>query len=348
MQRSGALAVCLLLLGPGWPLGVAAQTAGAPDWQDFDLLNGRLVMSAPSTTSVEALGADNIMGAAPSDEAISQLRVRLAETEIVVNVRELFAFYPENPETFFRDAVLGGEERSDGPPPAALSLDGRLTAYGIAGGSYRHPSGNHVLANLLVAQPDGTAHHVYLMTWDKPPAVVAAASEIALQMVTSLRAGPRRLQTAGGQRVLATLSQPDGGQADLAVTLPDGYTLSADQGSDFSVYQISKVVPLDTAAGGLGIYLGHFPSYHFTRDGLSPDSMQQVPTRVLGRDALWLQHQQPGVPGSAAWTHRELIVGLGSSEEALKMHVFLSAPDDSGQLAAFTSIVEKGLRLTPP
>lgn len=348
MRRSGVFASSLLLIALGWPLAVTARAAETPDWRDVDLLNGRLVMSVPANAEIESVGAANIMAAAPAGDSVTRLKIPAEGAEIVVEVRELYALFPQQPERFFHDAVLEGEVPPDGPPPGPVQLDPRLTAYGITGGSYRYPSGVNVLANLLVAQPDGTAQFVYIVTWDALPEVVQKASRAAERMAASLRPGPRQSLGAGGRRLLTSIPQANSGTRDLTVTWPEGHALSVEQGPDFAVYTIATLLPLDAPGGRLGIYIGNFPSYFYAQEGIGPDDLGKIAASILGREAVWLERRAPAEAGNPGWTRRETILSLEASPGGLKMHLFATAPAGSGDIDALTRIAEQNLRLTAP
>jgi hypothetical protein len=315
-------------------------------WNDADLLNGRLVMSVPAATEVETLGAENIMGAAPATESATRLRITMAGTEIVVQVRELYAAFPRDPARFFREIVMGGALGSDQPEPAAVQI-GTLSAYGNRAGSYRHPSGTHVLANLLVGQPDGTVQHLYIMTWDKPADVLDGAIRTVERMVASLRSGTRRGLAAGGTRQLARLSGSGSVSRSLTMDLPEGYVMAVQQGPDFDVYTINKLAPLDAPGGSLGIYVGAHPSYVYAQDGYRLEALARVATTILGQDSHWLESPPQAAGDGVKWTRRETILPLEDSA-GLRLHLFASAPADSEQLQELTRLAETGLRLTSP
>jgi hypothetical protein len=336
------------MLALALPLAVTAPAAETPGWRDVDLLNGRLVMSVPPHAEIESMGAENIMGAAPSGDSVTKLKIPADGAEIVVEVRELYALFPQEPERFFHDAVLEGEAPSDGPPPGWILLDPRLTAYGITGGSYRYPSGVNVLANLLVAQPDGTAQFVYIVTWDAPPEVVQKASQAAERMAASLRPGPRQSLGTGGRRLITSIPQANSATRELTVTWPEGHALSVEQGPDFTVHTIAKLLPLDAPGARLGIYIGHFPSYFYVQEGIGSDELGKIPASIVGHETVWLERQAPAEAGKPAWTRRETILSLEASSGGLKMHLFATAPTGSGDIDALTQIAEQNLRLTAP
>jgi hypothetical protein len=348
ISRLCILVVSLSLMVLAWPLIAPVQTAAANDWQDFDLLAGRLVMSAPSAAKFDDVGAEDIMAASPADTSVAQLRIQAAGTEIVVHVRELFALFPREPTTFFFDAIWGGETPQGADKPERIQVAEPLTAYGVATGTYLHSSGNNVLASLLVAQADGTAQYVYIMTWDVDAATLEQASRIAERMVLSLRPGPRQDLQGSGRHILATLPQDGGAPLALVLDLPAGYTVSKEQGPDFSAYQVGKLSPLDAPSGRLGLYVGHFPRYHYERMGVAAGGLRKVPGSILANSAEWLERHAPAGSAGSGWTHRELIVPLEASAAGLKLHLFLAAPDDNEELTDLTKVAEEGLRLTPP
>jgi hypothetical protein len=345
IQRLNTMAGAVLLLASAWATAGTTRSAEANDWRDFDLLNGRLMISAPASAAYEKLQAQHIMAADPSEDNETQLRVKAAGTEIVVYVKELFALAPINTEAFFHEEIWGGETPSGATAPGPIALAAPLGAYGVASGSYPHPSGNNVLGCLLVAQADGTAQYVYVMTWDVDATTLKEVSAIAERMVLSLRPGARQELQSGGRHALAPQLRSGG---SLIVELPDDYVLSKNQGPDFTVYDIGRLTPLGEPRGSLGVYVGDFPALHFSRSGLTPDGAKQVPVRLLGNDAAWLEYETHGTAGDAAWLHRETIVNLGSSAQGQKLHVFLSAPSNSADVDSLTRIAEEGLKITRP
>ncbi|WP_299391536.1 hypothetical protein [Pelagibius sp.] len=346
MRRLRRVAALMFVAASSWPFQTLAQTADESAWQTLHMLNGRLLVSAPGNSIDETVGADSIMAAAPAEGSISRIRIPLADTEIVVQARELYALFPSDPETFFRNVVLGSEQPVGDVTPYSIDLSLPLKAYGIGKGSYRHPSGDYVLANVLIAQSDGSAQHLQIMTWEKPPEVVARAEAIAERIVFSLRAGPRQELPRGGTHTLVKVKQSDGELADLTLTIPKEYTFSKEQGPDFVVFRIGRLVPLDATTGSFGVYVGNFPSYHFSHKGIPLEKLRRTPTKILGHHTEWLERFEPPLPGSPGWVHREVILRPDSLSDGLALHIFISAPEDGSELAELTKTAESGIQIS--
>jgi hypothetical protein len=346
MARNWAIWAAVLLLQAA-ATGAPAQTETESDWQEIALLNGRLVISAPPKTEIVPSGVEHVMAAAPSQEMTTKLSVPAGPTgnDIVVYVHELYALFPQNPESHFRDNYAGGLLEDRNSPPHSRRLGGGLTAYGAFEGRRQHPSGNHVLADFLVAQADGTTQEVFIMTWDVGPNELDRLAAIATRMVATLRPGPRQGLTTGGRHILTTLTQQDGKRAKLQIDLPQGYTLSRERGPDFSVFRVGKLAPLDAPLGGIGIYLGDFPSPFYAELGLSQDDLKKVPARILRTNTAWLERRATDTAGGPDWIHREVILPMEQATDSRKLHLILAGPEGSGELETLTHIAEHGLTL---
>lgn len=325
-----------------------AQGTGDTDWQDVELLKGRLIISAPPGTEVVPNEVANIMAAAPSDEMTTKLSVPLSPTknDIVVYVREHFALFPQDPEAYFRDNLPGGILEDKNAPPRGRQLDSRLRAYGAFEGQRQHPSGNHVLADVLVAQMDGTTQEVFIMSWDERAETLERYSEIALRMINSLRPGPREKLETGGQHLIEA-SLRDGRSLRFTVDLPDGYTFAEEPGPDFTVYRIGRLAPMDAPAGALGIYVGWHPSMIHQRNRIPSEQLKEWPLRLLDQDTKWIEHRESDTAGPD-WVYREALLPLEDDSVGAKAHFFLAAPDGSGEIERLSQIVETQMKRVEP
>ncbi len=340
-QRWRAMAAGLLV-ATILPLGAKAQSALESDWQDIDLLKGRLVISAPPGTQIVPNEAANIMAAAPSEEMATKLNVPLGQTEndIVVYANEHFALFPQAPETYFGENHLGGILEDRNAPPRSEQFASGLRAYGAFEGKRRHASGNYVLANILVAQADGTTQEIFIMTWNERAQTLERYSDIASRMIASLRPGPRQRLETGGRHVIEASSR-DGRTLRFALSLPASHIFSEQRGPDFTVYRIEKLAPLDAAAGGLGIYIGWHPNMSHQRKGIPAAKLMRVATRIVDHRSEWVQYQEKDADGGPDWIHREAIVPLeGDRGLGAKMHLFMAAPEGSGEIDALTRLIE--------
>ena len=138
------------------------------------------------------------------------------------------------------------------------------------------PNAPQANANLIwgayVANSDGTVQTIAFYGDGPQAKLPPSCLSKAKAMAESLALGKRALNLKGGATTV-------GGQ--LTVSLPPSYGTSIQNGVDFTVYKIKKVVPLGNPGGSIGLYLGGHPS--FNGQGQTGGK-----ATLLGKPAEWL------------------------------------------------------------
>jgi hypothetical protein len=182
-------------------------------------------------------------------------------------------------------------------------------------------SDSALLLMLYVRHPDGLVQVVGFVV-DRAGATADPAGWTALARATAatLTAGPRRIDLRGGERRFAS--------DRLALTVPDGFVTSTQEGPDFAVHHVRKVVALDGSPVGCGIYAGGHPSYQHAQQGVDDAAVREEPGSLLGAPTSW--HVWEQLPRFSA----EAMLG----GEAGVIHVFCSAPSPE-DLAALRTMM---------
>ncbi len=120
--------------------------------------------------------------------------------------------------------------------------------------------------------------------------------------------------------------------------LPAGYLNTLQQGPDFQVHHLRKLVPLGQAGPSLSIYVGGHPSYQH-RQRQSGAKVTERAGKLFGSRVKW-QHWTLEGPAGKSRTMVEAIADLGGN---LRAHVFYGS-DDPAQLKELAAIADS-LRL---
>jgi hypothetical protein len=295
-----------------------------------DLLAGRLRVRLPKGARLEARG-HSLMAAPESAQhetrvvidavsgAVAGAGAALKRERLVVMSYELFA-------TAGQDllAAVRKDLGDDQPQPAieAMSVAGpELRAVAVTPASLDKTREAIPVLGVYVAQADGTVQ--YLDFYNNPPAAedAAGATALARRIAATLAPGPRRLALTAGSRALS-----DG----LKLQVPAGYALTRQDGPDFSVHHVRKLVQLGQPAPRLGVYVGGHPSFQYRqveRDTARPPDVKRVPGRLLGRDIEWHRWTRGEKPPLSVT--QEAILPLSEGERWLVAHVFFTAEQDA-------------------
>jgi hypothetical protein len=259
----------------------------------------------------------DVRSAPASEVHETRLFLQQGEHQLVVFSEEMFARTSANLVADVQHAsrrlqqVPGEEQKLGSGLRAALFTEQKLD-----------PTNDAVpVAHAVTVLADDTLQitHVFVT-----PSVVSAGSAgcraLALKLLGSLEPGDRQLDLAGGRRDLA-----DG----YSVQLPPSYSLAAQRGPDFTVFQVMPILPLGQAAGRLGLYFGHHPDFE-------PDpGAQKLNATILGRAVTWHRTKEHGEVGQEA---------LLKEPHELAIHLFLAAPSEANadELARLATSLKRG------
>lgn len=259
----------------------------------------------------------DIMSAAAPEEHETRLLLQQGELKLVVWSEELFARSTPN--------LLKDVQRTTGPlrqvPGEERKLDSGLRAVLFVEPKLEAPNEAVPVAHVVTVLPDDTLQitHVFVT-----PSVVSAGSAgcraLALKLLGSIEPGPRRLDLAGGRRELE-----DG----YSVQVPPSYSLTAQRGPDFTVFQLMPLLPLGEPAGRLGMYFGRHPDFE------PNPAAQKLNATILGKPATWHRSNEDGEIGQEA---------LLEPGRGLAIHLFLAAPNVAAadELARLAASLKRG------
>jgi hypothetical protein len=108
------------------------------------------------------------------------------------------------------------------------------------------------------------------------------------------------------------------GSDRLVITAPEGFVASVQQGPDFSVYRLRKLLPLGQPPSSCGIYLGSNPAYQYRQTETPPDKVTPLKGELFGKGVEWQTWS------AANRTTSETIVPYPTGD-GMAVHVFCSA-----------------------
>jgi len=286
-------------------LVITATAAGAeqppyacalPLGKSMDLLDGRLTLRVPTPAKVQQRQV-SFMAAPESLQEETQVVIESGDSHLSFTAWELFVTAPADLEKAVR------QELQRDP----LTIQSRSLPSGLRLIEF-FPNAPQANANLIwgayVANSDGTLQSIAFYG-DGPQAKLPPSCLSTVKgMAESLALGKRALNLKGGAITV-------GGQ--LTVNLPPSYGTSIQNGMDFTVYKLKKVVPLGNSGGSVGLYLGGHPSF----DGQGQPGGKAT---LLGKPAEWLDQSNAN--------YSEALIKL-DPEGRQYAHVFITANSDS-------------------
>ena len=233
------------------------------------------------------------MAAPETDNEQTRVLIDAGDQRMVLMVYELFAR---------ADADFEGEAQKE---TARFPVKVNLQKWPLSGGcraiAYfpvvptKDQQANLVMG-VFVAGPDGTVQN---LVWYVNPAGAVqfgGASKLAESMAKTIAPGARGLEMTTGVRELSVYSKTK----SVFVTLPQGYVVTAQQGPDFIVHHVHKVMAFGDPEASLGVYIGDHPSANgegFVKQGMST---------LFGKTVSWYQ-KIAAVDGSTTFTARALV-----------------------------------------
>jgi hypothetical protein len=298
------------------------------------LLGGRLCVKVPATAKVEARG-HNIMAAREADDDETRIVVDAGEQRLVLMTYELYALTGGDLDKAARADVAAKWGKEAGTLKLEkFAVAAPLTAVAVI---RPQPEGkreaNLVLA-LYVGSEDGTVQ--YLAFYVNPAAIkdVAGATSLAKRIAASVTAGSRKLSSKAGSRRFPGV---DGDQ--LVIMVPEGFVASTQEGPDFAVYHLYKLVVLGKPASACSIYLGGHPSYQYEQAEKRPEKVTPLKGKLFWQEVAWQNWSQAGR------TTTEVIVPHPKGK-GMTVHVFCSASSQN-EAAALRTMAET-LRVDEP
>jgi len=248
-----------------------------PVLKPTDLLNGRLTVRVPAQGQSHAIER-NIMAAPDAVSETTRIVIDSGPQRMVVVAYELFARADQG----FEQAV---QKQS-----AKLPVKGRIEEWPLPaplrGFAYfpvapTHDEEANLVMGVYAAQADGTVQYVAFYI-NRPAAKdFNAATVLASSIAKTITAGQRRLNISAGEREFSAYSAKN----SIFATVPEGYVVTQQQGPDFIVHHVRKIVRFGEPTESLGLYVGDFPSSD--REGF-----KDTGTAVLfGKQVKWFEKQ---------------------------------------------------------
>ena len=320
-------------------LGAAAVSCAHPGSQPdalgdrVPLPGGRLSLQPPRGAKAQARKVMGVMGAAEPDEDETRLRFEQGGEVLVILANEWFALaVPDQERTLapFREV-----EKRTGP----LKVDPFASGTGAVRGwigvpdriafEFENPETGLVLTMLLV-QPDGTLQGLAIFANRALARREADTVALARRIAATVEGGNKRIG-AEGDRVLSLLAEP----GRLRMRLPTGFVVSTQNGPDFLVHRLRKLMPIGTSAPIAYLYSGFHPQ-DSSEPGEKPRTRKGT---LLGRPVQWFGTRSPEglLRAHAQLADLESPAGDENFRPVFDVVMYASSIDD---LAALIAIVE--------
>jgi hypothetical protein len=305
-----------LLRGPIIGLVALSMTAHAEPklaTTPTPVLSDHLTLSLPQGMRIEARG-HSIMAADASAEHETRGVLDVGKGRFVMMAYELFAA----PGADFK-ASVNASLKAEGVTATleSLAIPAPLVGFGAAVTTTGKDDANLIYMAYVASGDHSVQMLAFYVNPDGFTADAAGFTALAKKMSASIRAGKRALDVKAKDHKFR-----GAGSDKLVVSAPDGWVSSTQDGPDFSVYHLRKMVDLGaTDSPSCGIYIGGHPSFQHTQAGVPDAKVKQVAGKLLGGATSW--HEWT----NGARTMTEAIVEH-PLQKSLRLHVFCSAAGD--------------------
>ena len=192
--------------------------------------------------------------AAPASEAEeTRAVVDAGPQRMVIMAYELFRVASDDVERRISEQFKRNGEKIRLRP---WELPSGLKAYAFFPESATRDEVANLVMGVYLIRSDQTIQQVAIYVNPEGAQASAKASILARAICATLAEGKRSLNQASGERELMAVSP----QKSMLVTVPNGYVTTRQDGPDFSVYHIRKLVMFGEEAMSIGVYLGDYPS----------------------------------------------------------------------------------------
>jgi hypothetical protein len=321
------------------PAQDAAPAAFLKDAPALSLLGDRLTLRMPNGARIAAR-PHSIMAADQPNERETRVVLDAGDERLVVMTHELFARIPQgqNPESAVRAAMnkdFDPQKPTLAPLPLAdenlkawvvfpPSADKNREAILVLAAYVMHPDGFVQTVSFYVnpasAKGEGCSGQIGAANASglpKAPGDLPGCTALARAMASTLGAGPRRLDVAGGERKIQGQYNDD----TFLATVPAGTNVTMQKGPDFTVHLVIFPAQLGAPQQKLGIYVGGHPSFQFNQVEAKVKPTQK-PGKALGGAVVWQVW-----PVDPERVMAEAIVAHPTSKDT-KIHLFASAGNE--------------------
>jgi hypothetical protein len=332
LRRLSSLALLSSMLVAGAPAPTSLHKQ-----PPTSLLKDRLSLRLPKDMRIQTR-PHNIMSAPQPTETETRAVLDAGEERLVIMATELFERGGADPDRSVRASVAA----EFNPPPLKIEPlqlpSQQLKAWAIFSASIDRSRAAILLLSVYVLHPDG---FMQLVNFYVNPAAASGTGCSGLSRVadagklpqaqgelptctalvhaiaSTLEAGTRRIDSAGGERKLTGQYGDD----SFFAKVPAGTGITAQTGHDFTVHHVRLPVDLGEPQPSLGIYVGGHPSYQYTQNDAKV-SPTRKPGKVFGKDVSWQVWSE-----SPKSVMAEVIVDHPQSKNA-RIHLFASAADE--------------------
>jgi hypothetical protein len=317
----------------------AAPAAFSKDAPALSLLADRLTLRMPKGARIEAR-PHSIMAADQPNEQETRVMLDAGDERLVVMTYEVFARIPEGKDP--ESAVRAAMDADFDPPRPTLSrlplADERMKAWIVIPASMDKNREAILVLAAYVLHPDGFVQTISFYVnpasakgegcsaqiraanasgLPKAPGDLPGCTALARAIASTLSAGPRRLDMAGGERKLVGQYNDD----TFVAKVPAGTNITTQKGPDFTVHRVLMPVDLGAPQSTLGVYVGGHPSFQFNQIEAKVKPTQK-PGKALGQAVVW-QVWQVNPKRMMA----EAIVAHPKSK-GMKVHLFAGAGNE--------------------
>jgi hypothetical protein len=294
------------------PKPESASEAEAATGSGTPLLGGHLTVELPKG-AVQRPRRESIM-AAPSADT-DETRIFLEEggvdgrARFVLMVTELFLRGSGDLERDGRALAFQGDRvsRLAGARIPMVALE--------PGAATVDPDRPILVLAAIVGHPDGTLQQLEFLILPDMAAELETYARRARAIAETVAPGPRTLEARGGKVPLGET---------LTVELPAGYLVTKQEGPDFDLFRLRRLVTATEPTMMLGVYRGGHPSFQLnqaSRDGGPAPSATEAEGPLFGQPARWITWQS-----RAGARFREAIVKRGELDA---VHVYAIGADEA-------------------
>jgi hypothetical protein len=295
-----------------------------PGFKTTDLLNGRLTVRVPAQGQSQAMQR-SIMAAPDAVSETTRIVINSGPQRMVVVAYELFARTDQGFEQ--------GVQKETARLPVKVRVEEWPLPSPLRGFAYfpltpTHNEEANPVMGIYAAQADGTVQHVAFYINRSAAKDFNAAAILAKSIAKTIAAGPQRVNSSAGEHEFSAYSPKN----SIFATVPEGYAVTVQQGPDFRVYYLRKLVRFGETAESLGFYVGDYPSSD--RQGFKEGGI----AILFGKQAKWYEKEDTQNGKTVYFTSAIVplaepnpeAVPTGYRPMASFADVFLSAGDRAG------------------
>ncbi|GAA3295791.1 hypothetical protein Dvina_12370 [Dactylosporangium vinaceum] len=271
--------------------------------QVVPLLDDRLTVTLPAGARAEARG-QSLMGVAASGQTETRVLYDVGGERLVLLASELFRVVPGELRAAI-DGVTGGWDLPPGQHLVPLDTGPDTVGYGY----FPLDSARQAvpIADAFVRTAESGIVRIQLFVSPNAADDRDGLTELAAQILRTVRPGERPLDAHAGSRVLAGLD----GETILTADVRAGWVAYQESGLSFVVLRLLRLTPLGGPFASVTLYRGSAPNLVHQR--FPADAVTRSGGRLLGLPTDWV-HVHTGIGGASAVHMREALVEDGHGQ----------------------------------